>query len=195
MPLSGWFIDNIELPIAPDKDERLITRSFQSETLFQFFPQITKSSARAFDYTISGIIFPEGKAFALDQIAKSADTNTVVLTIPVDQRVFESTQYAVKSLRFARKGPSFMDFSPTDTPPFVTIQVYPYQITFTELPDEGEFQNGIDGFTDADEGALGLQQVNELTESLDDGTIPADTFDPRQLWGFFTGLGTAGILQ
>ena len=189
---SGWFIDNIELPIAPDSDERLITRSFQSETLFQFFPQITKSSARAFDYTISGIIFPEVKAFALDQIAKSADTNTVVLKIPVNDRVFESTQYAVKSLRFARKGPSFIDFSPDDLPPFALTRVYPYTITFTELPDEGETQNGLDAFTDSDEDILGQQFQNELNEALEDGSTVSDTFDVRQLWGFITG---ATLLQ
>ncbi len=161
---SGWFIDDIELPEAPQKDERAITRQFQAETLFNFFPSITKSSARAFDYTISGLVYPESKAFALDQIAKSADTNTVIVTIPAAQKIFLTTKYAVKSLIISRKGPLFINFSPSGNPPFKVVQALPYKLTFTELPDEGEFQESIDGFTDADEGALGLQGLNELVD-------------------------------
>ncbi len=177
---SGWFIDDVELEDAPESDERLITRSFQSETLFNFFPQITKSSARAFDYTISGVVYPEGKAFDLDQIAKSAVTNRVVLTIPASQRIFLSTKFAVKSLRFARKGPLFIKFLGK------VVQALPYQLTFTELPDEGEFQDGQDGFTDADEGALGLQQLNEFNEILDNSGLDIDFIGPREAFEIIT---------
>ena len=177
---SGWFIDDIELEDAPEADERLITRSFQAETLFNFFPQITKSSARAFDYSISGVVYPEGKAFQLDQIAKSADTNRVVLTIPANQRIFLSTKYAVKSLRFARKGPLFIKHLG------LIVQVLPFQITFTELPDEGEFQDGLDGFTDADEGSLGLQQLNEFNEVFGN-LLDSDFIGPREAFEINTG--------
>lgn len=170
---SGWFINDVELPDAPETDQRLITRSFQAETLFNFFPQITKSSARAFDYTISGVVYPESIAFALDQIAKSADTNTVILTIPESQRIFLATKYAVKSLRFARKGPLFIFHIDK------VVQAIPFSLTFTELPDEGEFQDGLDGFTDADEGALGLQQLNELNEIIGN-LLDSDLIGPRE---------------
>jgi len=181
MVLSGWFIDDVELPVAPQFDERLITRTFQSETLFQFFPSLSKSTARAFDYTISGIIYPEGKAFQLDQIAKSADTNIVILTIPLDQKIFNSTKYAVKSLRISRKGPLFTKFLG------IVVQALPYEITFTELPDEGEFQEGIDGFLDADEGTLGNQQLNELVESS--GTeLEVEKYGPQELFELAFGV-------
>ncbi len=181
MALSGWFIDDVELPIAPNVDDRLISRTFQAETLFNFFPSLTKSTARAFDYTISGIVYPEGKAFALDQIAKAADTNVVVLTIPDDQRIFNSTKYAVKSLRIARKGPLFVKFLG------VTVQALPYTMTFTELPDEGEFQDGFDGFTDSDEGATGFQQLNELNESVGSDQDLSE-FGPRETFQFLFGI-------
>ncbi len=177
---SGWFVDDVELPDAPETDERLISRSFQAETLFNFFPQITKSSARAFDYTIGGVVYPESIAFALDQIAKSADTNVVILTIPADQRIFNSTKYAIKSLRFARKGPLFIKHIDK------IVQAIPFQITFTELPDEGEFQDGIDGFTDSDEGALGQQQLNEWTEILDNTGLDLDFIGPREAFEIIT---------
>ena len=178
---SGWFIDDIELEIAPDADERKISRTFQSETLFNFFPSLTKSTARAFDYTIKGIIYPEGKAFALDQIAKSADTNIVIITIPPDQKIFNTTKYAVKTFVISRKGPLFVKFLGK------TVQALPYTLTLTELPDEGEFQEGIDGFTDADEEALGLQQLNELTDATGTELDVAD-FGPVELFQLVTGI-------
>ena len=162
---SGWFIEDLELPEAPTADTRSLSRKFQSETLFNFFPALTKQSARALDYTISGFLYPELTAFALDQIAKSADTNVVVLTIPPGERTFAPSKYAIKSLAFDRKGPLFInqDFS-SGGASFTLSKVYRYRLTFTELPDEGEFQEGIDGFQDADEGATGAQQLNELIE-------------------------------
>ena len=178
---SGWFIDDIELEIAPDTDERNISRSFQSETLFNFFPALTKSTARAFDYTIKGIVFPERIAFQIDQIAKSADTNVVTLTIPPDQNVFGNPKYAVKSLVMSRKGPLFVRFLDKD------VVALRYTLTFTQLPDEGEFQEGIDGFTDADEGALGLQQFNELVDTLD-SEFNIDDYGPLELHLLETGV-------
>ena len=178
---SGWFIDDVELEISPDMDERNISRTFQSETLFNFFPNLTKSTARAFDYTLKGIVYPEGKAFDLDQIAKSADTNIVVITIPSDQKIFNTTKYAVKSLVISRKGPMFVKFLGK------IVQALPYVLTFTELPDEGEVQEGIDGFTDADEDALGLQQLNELTDAT--GTeLEVTDFGPVELFQIVTGI-------
>lgn len=192
-PFSGWFIDDVELPIAPDTDERSISRSFQSETLFNFFPSITKSSARAFDYTITGIIYPEDKAFELDQIAKSADTNTVVITIPDDQKIFLTTKYAVKKLVINRRGPLFTKFAPPGSSLFVEVQALRYTLTLTELPDEGEFQEGVDGFTDADETGIGLQQVNEINETVDIN-INVDDYSSLEIFAAFI-AGQNGAVQ
>ena len=161
---SGWFIDDVELPVAPQTDERVITRTFQSETLFNFFPELTKSTASAFDYTMKGIIYPEIKVFQLDQIAKAADTTVVVLTVPPAERVFESVVYAVKKLVINRKGPLFTRYAFIEGEPEVEVKAYPYTLTLTELPGGGESQESIDGITDADEDALGVQQLNELVE-------------------------------
>lgn len=177
---SGWFIDDVELEIAPDTDERNISRSFQSETLFKFFPQLTKSTARAFDYTIRGIIYPESRAYQLDQIARSADTNIVIVTIPPNEEIFNRDKFAVKELVISRKGPLFTQFLGK------TVQALPYTLTLTELPDEGEFQEGIDGFNDSDEAALGLQMLDELNESTGSGLATED-FGPATMWQILTG--------
>ncbi len=81
MALSGWFVDDIELPEAPTSDNRTISRTFQSETLFNFFPELTKPTASASDYTFTTIIYPQWKIFQLEQIAESADTDDVIMTI------------------------------------------------------------------------------------------------------------------
>lgn len=155
---SGWFIDDIELPEAPQEDERDISRSFQTETLFQFFPELVKPTAHSFDYTFVGVLYPEHKVNQLDEIAKSADTNTVTVLIPADERIFNTTKFAVKSLKFNRKGPMFVKYKG------VIVRAVPFSITFSQLPEEGEVQEGVDGFLEADEGGLGLQGMAELAE-------------------------------
>jgi len=186
---SDWWIDDIQLPIAPTTDQRSITRTFQSETLFQFFPSISKSSARAFDYTLNGFIYPEYRVRELDQLAKSADTNIVLLRIPASEQVFNSTLYAIKKLDVNRKGPLFVRYSPTGFAPFVEVKAFPFTVTFTELPDKGENQEGADGFPDADESSLGMQDLNQLTEILTpegDITILV-TMSNIEQWRAFTG--------
>jgi len=185
---SGWFIDDIELPQAPQTDERNISRQFQSETLFNFFPNITKSSARAFDYTLTGLAYPEPVVFDLDQIAKSADTNTVVLTIPEDEQIFEFSKFAVKSLVFSRKGPMFIDYD--DGSGSRKVKVYPYKLTLTELPNEGEFQEGIDGFTSTNEGAVGLEGLNSLIDSSG-SNLSVEDFGPVEAFKLIFGVPTA----
>lgn len=169
--LSGWFIDDVELPIEPDGDERAITRTFQSETLFKFFPSISKSTAHAFDYTITGVIYPREKVAALDEIARAADQNIVIITIPAGEAIHNANKFAVKTFRVSRKGPLFVKVDGK------IEAVYPFELTFSNLPDEGEFQETLDGFTDADEGALGTQYLNELIEET--GTdLDIENFGP-----------------
>jgi hypothetical protein len=184
MALSGWFIDDIELPIAPNKDKRKISRQFQAETLNQFFPEISKSTARAFDYTLFGFLYPEGKVFELDELAKSADTNTVVVTIPPDQQIFNTEKFAVKDFEINRQGPLRVFYIDK------IINATPYSLTLTQLPDEGENTEGLDGFTDTDEGALGLQQLNELN-SLTGGNQNVTEFGPIELFETIFGLPIA----
>ena len=161
---SGWFIDDIELPIAPLTDNRSITRKFQSETLFQFFPKLVKSNSAAYDYTITGYIYPLGKAFALNEIAKSADTATVVLRIPPSSDYFNSGQYAIKKLTIERKGPLWIKTPDDNNEGLIDTQALPFTLTVSELPDEGVNEEGIDGFLNTDESGLGLEDLNELLD-------------------------------
>lgn len=190
---SGWWIDHIELPEAPNTDELKISRQFQTHTLFNFFPELTKSQSTSFDYTISGYIYPKVNVFALEQIARSADTNTVILTIPFSesitdldldhQRIHERVdtphipsgprtsdrKFAVKGISLSRKGPLFTEYTVNQrgAKPEV-VEVVQYSITFTELPNEGEFQEGVDVYNDADEGAIGTSDIEQIYEYYGD---------------------------
>ncbi len=176
MALSGWFIDDIELPIAPQSDQRSITRTFQSETLFNFFPELTKSTARASDYTFKGIVYPLAKIFALDQIASSADTNTVIVIVPSIDLLVPANKFAVKQLTLERSGPLFV----VDEESGLTVPAVKFAITLTQLADEGEVTEGVDGFQEGEEGGLGLVYLEELTETANEAA--AEDYGPFELF-------------
>ncbi len=180
MALSGWFIDDIELPEAPTFDERSINRTFQSETLFNFFPSLTKSTARASDYTFKSIIYPQWKVFQLDQIASSPDTDNVILTIPILDTLFPATKFTVKTLKMTRRGPLFVPNVELSPGMFGTSPAVPFEFTITQLPDEGETTDSLDGFKEADEGGLGLVFLEELTETFQESV--GDEFGPFELF-------------
>lgn len=172
---SGWFINDIELPESPNEDDRNINRTFQSETLFNFFPDITKSSASGFDYSIKTIIYPQSMAFELDELAKGADTDIVTLTIPDAEKLFEGGSYAIKSYKINRKGPMFKDILGVDT------MVYPLEITFTERPAEGEVDTVIEGDQTVNEDSVGAESLPEIT---DEAELPAD-IEEMDAWDRF----------
>jgi len=163
---SGWFINDLELPEPPTEDDRNINRTFQSETLFNFFPDLTKSTASGFDYSIKTFIYPQALAFELDELAKGADTDIVTLTIPEADRLFEGGSYAIKSYRIARKGPMFLMVGGTPT------RVFPLEITFTERPAEGEVDTVIEGDQTVGEEAVGAEAIPEI---IDETELPAGT--------------------
>jgi hypothetical protein len=181
---SGWFIDDIELEFAPTTDVRRISRTFQSETLFNFFPELNKSTARAFDYQISGFLL-DFEAFALDEIAKSADTNIIPVIMPVEETIFKTTNYAVKELTIDRNKPRFTTYEGTPG-----IRVVAYTMVFTELADTGEIQSSLDGIIDANEEGLGLNSYNELIENESLELID-ETFNLYTQFGIIYGLELA----
>lgn len=163
---SGWFINDLELPEPPTEDNRNINRTFQSETLFNFFPDLTKSTASGFDYSIKTFIYPQKLAFELDELSKGADTDIVTLTIPEADKLFEGGSYAIKAYKINRKGPMFADIAGTPT------QVFPLEITFTERPAEGEADTVIEGDQTVGEDSVGAEALPEVVEEAE---LPADT--------------------
>lgn len=180
-PGSGWFINDLELPEAPYSDNRNITRTFQSQTIFNFFPELTKSTARAFDYNMKGYIYPDWKTWSLDQIAKSADTDIVTLTAPSNEVPFKRVKYAIKSLKINRTGPLFTSYP---HPYWHDVTAFPYEITFTEMPDEGEFQEGVDSFTTADEKGVGWNIIHDVAE-WSKTPLPIGDYGPTHIMNIF----------
>lgn len=163
---SGWFVEDIELPLPPATEVKEVTREFKSDALENFFPELTQSKTSTFNYILTGIIYPDAKVIALEQLARSADTETVVVWSSTGDSIYPQQRYAIRKLSLNRNKPLFVRYRPVDSLVDVSISAYQYTLSLTELPDEGEFQEGIDGFQDADEGALGEQQLNELIDDL-----------------------------
>ncbi len=172
---SGWFINDIELPEPPTQDDRNNNRTFQSETLFNFFPELTKSTANSFDYKIKGFLYPQSLVKELDELSKGADTDIVTITIPLDQQLFEPGHYAIKTYRINRKGPSFI----IDPVTLLEVEAYPFEINFTEKPGTGESDTIILGDQTANEDAVGTESLPLVYDELllQDSFVDMDAID------------------
>ena len=157
---SGWKIDDIELPMPPIEDLRDISRDFEEESIFQFFPELKKSTSTGADYTITGLIWPIDLARELEQLCRNPETKSVTLTVPAAERLFTETEFAVKGLSINRRGPLFIKENG------ITYQVVPFVLTLTAYTGDGENTNETDGTTEEDEDALGLRDLNNFAKNL-----------------------------
>ena len=159
---SGWFINDIELPEPPTSDDRNNNRTFQAETLFNFFPELTKSTANSFDYKIKGFLYPQALVKEIDELSKGADTDIVTLTIPVDDQLFEPGHYAIKTYRINRKGPTFI----IDPVSMLEVMAYPFEINFTEKPGVGESDTFLSGDQTANEDGVGIESLPAIYDQM-----------------------------
>ena len=161
-----------------------------------FFPEITKSSARAYDYVIRGLIDTGANLDSLEELAKSADTNVVVISRPPTALGLIHTDglFAVKTFDVLHEDPlyGFIEVIGGAVLP-LPVQLFPYTLTLTQLADTGEVQEGIDGFLNSDEDALGLQGVQQLVEAALPPLRILDTDAPEgQYFGPITEFVKAG---
>ena len=182
---SGWVINGFELPIAPSSERKKVNRSFQSQSIYKFFPAVFKPSTVSYDYTITGYLYPEELVVQLEQLARSADTE-IVSIVAFGKTVIGNGLYAIKQAEFYRDKPSFVDWNG-----FIHY-AYRYTMTFTEFADQGENQSSIEGETDFDEDGVGLGGLAGLVPEFTGEQYDLDTFDPIQLLGNI-GAGVLGL--
>lgn len=186
MAEERWVIDGIVLADPPVTKDRTINRTFQKETLYQSFPGIFKPAAASYDLTITGFVYPPYVAFALEQIARSADTTIVRLEFPIAGVEAVATTYAVKNLRIFSEGPMFTNFFGE------AVEVQKYSMTFTEFADEGENQNSEEGELEGDEEGIGTGDWNELIPEFNDFDFSTKNFDPINIFSSISS-GILGI--
>ena len=158
---SGWFIDDQELEFAPSKDVRKIGRQQKTGVLVDYFPELFGSTANIFSYEIKGYCL-DYEAFLLDQIARSADTNIIEIKPHIHQQIFHVGKYAVASLTIDRNKVRY-----TDAHGLKGVRVLYYTLTLTEIADEGENQNSVDGIKDANEDGLSQDYFKQVLENHD----------------------------
>jgi len=174
MPLSGWFINTIELPMEPLEDERGTGRDSDVEGFANFFPELQGSKAAQFEYTINGYIWPEFKAAQLEMMARNPDTQEIVVIVPSTQQYLKGGTYTIKSFNIKRSGPLFTKEGSTE------YMVYPFVLTLVELAGLGENQNTTDGLTEEDEIALTMKDMNAFITN-NGGNANTDQFGPMEI--------------
>ena len=175
---SEWFINGLNLPIGPSTEVESVNRIFQVQTVYNFFPQLENPTASSFDYTITGYLYPEKLVLQLDQLAHSADTETVILESG-SESILGFGIFAVKSFTFSRSSPIFIIENGVEQ------KVYTYTMVFTQFADQGENQFSIEGDTEFDEDAVGYGNMAELLEEIQGTSPDYSVTDPI---GFFSGL-------
>ena len=171
---SGWFINGTELPIAPSTERKRVNRQFQQQSIYKFFPQLHKPTATAYDYIITGYLYPENLVVQLDQLTRGADTE-IISIVAIPDTIIGNGLYAVKNAEFFRDKPTYVDWNG------YANKVYKYTMTFTQFADQGENQPSIEGDTDFDEDGIGVGDIGELVPELTGEQYDYSQFDPIQL--------------
>ena len=173
---SGWRVGGIALPWAPETIIMKVNRTFQKETIFQYMPQIFKPTASAYDFTFTGKIFPSWKAYELEQLAKSADTETVSFDSPnvgLDDNFLGKGEHAIKNFEISRRKPMFISVDGR------AETVFNYKMTLTQFADEGENIPFLGGDHEGDEDGVGFKATEDSLFNIYDLTNPlADVLGP-----------------
>lgn len=177
--LSGWYLDGIELPIAPSSIERRVIRKPDlSKTEFGF-PVLFNPGPQSYDLVIKGWVWPTIKVYQLDLLARAAETEIVQLYIPAaDEQSVYRGKYAIDRSAIKMEGPTFTEFGGGD------VAAWQYEITLVQFADEGENQDSIEGGLDLDEIGIGFGDITLTMPEID-----ISNFDPFEDLGIdFTGL-------
>jgi len=156
---SGFFIEQYELPLYPETERKSINRTFQQDTTYSFFPGLEKSEVTAYDYTITGKIFPSTLALTLHELAKSPDLETVRIHSSRDEnfnRFLGTGDYVFKNFQLFRRTPMYIRFLGKVT------EVYDYSMTLTEFAESGETSDIFEGIAEVDEDGIGFGPETEI---------------------------------
>lgn len=160
---SGWFIDDIELPIAPASLERRVIRKPDISQIDFGFPLLFNPGPQSFDLVLKGWIWPNTRASALDALARAAETEIVQLTIPIAEElsILTNGRYAIDRSIINIKGPHTTDFNG------VAVAAWEYELTLIQFADVGENQDSVDAGIDLDEIGVGFGDINITFPEID----------------------------
>ena len=175
---SEWSINGLNLPIGPSTEIKSVNRLFQVQTVYNFFPQVENPTVSSFDYTITGYLYPESLVTQLDQLAHSADTETVILESG-SESILGFGIFAIKNFTFSRNTPIFIIQDGFEQ------KVYKYTMIFTQFADQGENQFSIEGDTEFDEYGVGYGNTAELFGEIQN---QSPNYEITDLVGFFSSL-------
>ncbi len=179
-----WTLEGIQLPIPPRKFKKKTTRSSKIVSTIDDFPNPNTSQPTKFSLQLEGLIWPLGKARALDEAGKNAESDEFLLYVTDDAAQEEpwlTGLYAVNNAEVSVDKPMFTNNGD---------QVFKYKITLAKYADAGSTENGDEGESD-DDGTGFLDMGEDVGfDEEGDGKIGKEEF-----FNWFNNIQTFGIFD
>ncbi len=174
---SGWFIDDLELPIAPTVVEETVLRKPDIKKIEFGFPLLFNPAPDSFGLSLKGWIFDAGKKFELYELGRSADTELIQVIDP--DGGIENGEFAVARINITRDAPYFTTFLNT------SVKAWKYEIVLVRVPGAGDTQDALEIGIDLDEDGIGFGDLDNIF----DGQLDFSAFDPLG----FLGIDISGL--
>lgn len=175
-----WFIGPIDLPIDPASVHRRVARKQTVDKIQQQLPFAVDTGPDLYELNITGLIYPEWKAWALWELVKKAEQVSIEIRITDERFAMFQGRYAVNRAETGMDGPKYI--ADVDATLDGVAAVHEYNINFIQFADQGSLADGdsADTLLDEDGVAFGDININMGDFSFGDFTFPF-TFD--NLWG------------
>ena len=151
-------IDEVELPIFPQKIVRKLTRKPSINNTQFGFPSMTDTGPDTFQLQVSGYIWDEVKAQELWELTKDASGEALVIAVTEDKYDWINGLYAVTKTNISRK----KSLSTLDAVSLYSVDVWKYDITFVQYAETGAFEPGDTGGIDLDEPGIGFGDFEDI---------------------------------
>ena len=149
-------VDEVVLPIFPQKIIRKITRKPSINTSQFGFPSMTDTGPDTFQLQVSGYIWDEVKAQELWELTKDASGEALPLSVTEEKYDWINGLYAVTRSNINRKKP----MSTADAG--VQVDVWEYDIIFVQYAESGAYEPGDTGGIDFDEPGVGFGNFEDI---------------------------------
>ena len=152
-----WQFGPVILPIDPASIQRRVARKQVVDKLQQQLPFAVDTGPDMYELNITGLIWPEYKAWQLWEIVKAAELP--VIEIITDDFHFDmyNGRYAINRADTGMSGPRFI--ADPASPDGVST-VHDYNVTFVQFADQGLLANGNSQDLELDEDGIGFGDIN-----------------------------------
>ncbi len=152
-----WNIGPLELPIDPQSVVRRVARKQTVDQVIQQLPFAVDLGPDMYEVTLTGLIWPTVKVFALWELVKKGEQPTIEIRTDDPDFSIYNARYAINKAEEGVPGPQFIADAG-----FVNGvgPVHNYNITFIQFGDSGLVADGNTGDLELDDDGVGLGDIN-----------------------------------